>query len=207
MKSRYLFPALILLLVACNSAVQSVPADQVPAIFKKTPDASTATATDTITATPSPSPAPSLTPTETATETATVAATQTVDSLSATIVAGAGSMGYLAGPNVRLYLNPVGTPLENWHNTPIMPQAVAGQEFSANVYGYKAVNTLDQTRQFYASKSQSLGFTRPPFTSNYGSGSQSVNSAIFSSYDLTIEISSYGNDPGNVTVLIARVSN
>jgi hypothetical protein len=206
-KSRYLFPALIVIfLVACNSAVQSIPVDQVPAIFQNTLDSSTAIATDTPTDTPSPSAASTLTPTETPTETPTVVATATVDSLSATIVAGAGSMGYLAGGNMTRYLNPVGTPPQTWHNTPIMPQATTGQEFSANVYSYKAASTFDQARQFYASKSQSLGFTRSPLTNNYGSGSQSVTSAIFSSYDLTVTITLYGNDPGNVIVLIARVS-
>ena len=56
-------------------------------------------------------------------------------------------------------LNPQGTPVEEWRGIPVMPQATAGQEFSANnTYSFKANATAQQVLDFYKEKMKNLGW-------------------------------------------------
>jgi hypothetical protein len=72
-------------------------------------------------------------------------------------------------PDVGQYLNPTGTPVSQWNDIPVMPQATAGQEFNANTYSYKASGVTDTDVQaFYNDKLKALGWTSP-FSAQGGS--------------------------------------
>lgn len=64
-------------------------------------------------------------------------------------------------PEVGQYFNPSGTPLEQWNAIPIMPQATAGQEFSASIYSYTVPASADDVQQFYKQQMEALGWTSP----------------------------------------------
>jgi hypothetical protein len=159
----------------------------------------TATATDSATATLSPTNTPAQTPTVTPTP---IIPTSTFDPYQATSAYNFGSSYYLSTVPQQSLLNPVGTPLKSWHDTPILSQATAGQEFSVNAYSYKAAATIDQARQFYASYIISSGILMsPPVAAN----GINVHYVYFESYDLTIYLFSYDQDPSHVIVAIFRV--
>jgi hypothetical protein len=172
--------------LAQNTATVQLPPTDTPA---QPPTDTPIPATATSTQTPSDTPVPVV-------ATATLPATANPMSLM-------GSMGILA--NISQYFNPVGEPLKSWHDVPVMPQATAGQEFTANIYSYTAKATLAQARQFYSSKAASLGLTNPPATGSAGSGSQALHNTAFVSYGLTMVLSSYDNDTGHVIVVISKV--
>ena len=59
------------------------------------------------------------------------------------------------------FLNPQGTPVQEWKGVPIMPQATAGQEFSErNTYSFKAPVTTKEVQDFYNQKLTALGWTQ-----------------------------------------------
>ena len=59
-------------------------------------------------------------------------------------------------------LNPQGTPVQEWNSIPIMPQATAGQEFSANnSYSFKANVTTQEVQDFYNEQLTTLGWDQP----------------------------------------------
>jgi hypothetical protein len=63
-------------------------------------------------------------------------------------------------PDVSGYLNPVGVPVSDWNNIPIMPQATAGQEFNKNTYSYKVSGVaVAEVQAFYTDKLKPLGWT------------------------------------------------
>ena len=172
---------------------------------------STAAAPATVageTETPNPpaSPAPSETAAATDTPASVPTATVTQDPASATRAAEMGAMGVLMNSNIQMYANPVGTPLKEWHNIPILAQATAGQEYTANIYSYRAAVDLAGALQFYKSKAQALGFIMAPGSGHGGTGSAAYHSADFLSFKVTIIITSYDNDPKNVLVLLASTS-
>ncbi|HTX79583.1 MAG TPA: hypothetical protein VMC62_07945 [Longilinea sp.] len=192
----------VLIAQACNSAAQSVqatqtlPPTQAAVATATSQPLDTATVENTATALPEP----------TSTDTATpVPAAATLDPMSATLAAGLGSMGVLMNNPVPQFVHPVGDPLKRWHDVPIMPQATAGQEFSANIYSYIAAATLDQAGQYYTGKAASLGLANSPATGYGGSGDQAEHDISFYSYNLTIVITSYDNDTAHVVVVIAKV--
>jgi len=197
-----------LLLMACNAASLLAQATQIP-VSTQTPLAMVNTPlmeTSTVapTATITPTQPPTDTPVPVATEppmTATTAAI--VDTYSETMVAMVGSEGALL--NIVQYFNPVGTPVQNWHNVPVMPQATAGQEYSAIIYSYTAAATLEQAHQFYQSKAGSLGFASPPGTGYSGSGNRASHNIDFVSHDLTIVLTSFDNDTSHVIVVISKI--
>jgi hypothetical protein len=133
------------------------------------------------------------------------AATETLEPSNATLAAEMGSMGVLMKNPMPQFLHPVGEPLKSWHDVPVMPQATAGQEFNANVYSYIATASLAQAGQFYSSKAASLGLTTPPATGFGGSGSNAEHDMMFSSFSLTIVLTSFDNDTGHVIAVIAKV--
>jgi hypothetical protein len=191
----------LLLIVACNSATHPLLATQVPASVQ-TPLA-TVTPIATATATAIATPTPTNTPIQAPTDTPLPKATATTDPLSATIQAMMGPLGAMM--NISQYLHPVGTPLQSWHDVPVMPQATAGQEFSVQVYSYMAAATLAEAQKYYAGKTAALGMTNPMNSGSTGAGGQGVHSFTYFSSDLSIVLTSSDNDTGHVTVVISRV--
>ncbi len=58
------------------------------------------------------------------------------------------------------FLNPQGTPLQEWKGIPIMTQATAGQEFSENnTYSFRAAVTIKEVQDFYNENLTALGWT------------------------------------------------
>lgn len=59
-------------------------------------------------------------------------------------------------------LDPEGTPVQEWRGVPIMPQAVAGEEFSANdTYSFRVNATAQEVQEFYNRELSALGWTQP----------------------------------------------
>jgi hypothetical protein len=114
------------------------------------------------------------------------------------------------GPSAHLmgfmifYSNPVGTPVQNWHEVPVMSQATAGQEFQSDIYSYKAAVTLAQAVQFYASASNSQKWNCIQATGKAGSGSGMTHSSTFMCGGFTIIVTSFDNDPKQVLVVINK---
>lgn len=108
--------------------------------------------------------------------------------------------------HVSRYFNPVGVPLAWWHNIPIMPQAVAGQEFEPHIYGYVATATLAEARQFYNETARRFRLTiaTPPVMGFSGTEDRTLHSATYFSFILSIVLTSYDNDTGHVIVVIIR---
>jgi hypothetical protein len=60
------------------------------------------------------------------------------------------------------FTNPQGTPVQEWNDIPIMPQATVGQEFSnTNTYSFKANVTTTEVQDFYSQQLTALGWTQP----------------------------------------------
>jgi hypothetical protein len=58
--------------------------------------------------------------------------------------------------------DPQGTPIQEWNGLPIMPQATAGQEFSANnSYSFRATGTTADVQNFYTQQLTTLGWSQP----------------------------------------------
>ena len=67
-----------------------------------------------------------------------------------------------AMPDFGNMLNPQGTPVQEWRGVPILPDAVAGQEFSVNnTYSFKANVTPKAVQDFYNEKLTQLGWNQP----------------------------------------------
>jgi hypothetical protein len=194
--------------MACNAATQVAQVTQIPVSTQtplavvNTPLVETATIAPTATTAPTQAPTDTLVPVATEPPmTATTAAI--VNSYSATMEAMMGSEGALL--NIVQYFYPVGTPVQNWHNVPVMTQATAWQEYSAIIYSYTAAATLEQAHQFYQSKAASLGFASPPGTGYSGSGNQASHNIDFVSHNLTIVLTSFDNDTSHVIVVISKI--
>jgi hypothetical protein len=103
---------------------------------------------------------------------------------------------------VDLYMNPVGEPVQSWKDIPVMPQATAGQQFSDNVYSYKANATLVQARSFYDKAHLSMGYNMTqPVTGTTGLGSTSAHDVTYMLTNGEVMIESPDNDPGHVVVI------
>jgi hypothetical protein len=203
---RYLLVFSVLLFAACNAVTQLFQSTQIPVSTPTVPQvtdtplpptatvAPTATATLTQVPTDTPVPVPTEPP-------RTATAASLIDAYSATMEAEFGAMGALM--NVAQYFNPVGTPVQNWHNIPIMSQATAGQEFKTNVYSYKATATLAQASQFYESKAASLGLMNLPGTGYSGTGTNASHNVDFTSRNVSIVLTSFDNDTGHVIVVLS----
>jgi hypothetical protein len=149
--------------------------------------------------TPSPtSIAPPLDTAEAAAPTSVEAATQTAFAQelppSLALMMGVGTLD--------LYLNPVGAPVQSWKSIPVMPQAIAGQQFSDNVYSYKAEATLAQARSFYDKAHLSMGFgMTEPATGTGGSGSTASHSVTYMLTNGSLTVDSLDSDPRHVVVV------
>ena len=75
-------------------------------------------------------------------------------------------------PDIGNMLDPQGTPVQEWRGIPIMPDAVAGQEFSENnTYSFKANVAAKDVQDFYNQKLTELGWSHPfptPFETDGG---------------------------------------
>jgi hypothetical protein len=191
---KFLPLVIILLSPACGVVSQALPGTQ--ALLPTPPPQATVTTLPLATNTSAPSPI------SIPTQIPTVAPTATVDPLAATQLAMMGSMGAIT--TASLYFHPVGAPLSNWRSVPIMPQAIAGQQFSGYIYSYTAAATLDQARLFYEGKAQSLGFAMAPGSGSAGTGSNAQHNVSFVSYNLTLYLASFDNDTGHVIVIISK---
>lgn len=209
----------VLTLIACN--LMALPTQAPPAtatvsasetlVFTATIAASeTPFPTDTAAPSKTPPPptesGPTIPPEETLTPgiAATYAAfianqTEMVGTEAAQLGPMAHMLGYLI-----FYSNPVGTPLQNWHDIPIMPQATAGQEFQADIYSYKASATFVDATRFYAAKSSSLGWSCVQSTGNSGTGSSANHSTTFLCQGFLLNVTSFDNDPNHVLVVINK---
>lgn len=59
-------------------------------------------------------------------------------------------------------LNPQGTPVQEWRGIPIMPQATAGEEFSAtDTYSFRVNATAQEIQGFYNQELSALGWNQP----------------------------------------------
>jgi len=57
------------------------------------------------------------------------------------------------------YFDPQGTPVSEWMDLPIMPQATAGQEFpDTNTYSFKVDATPQEVKEYYDSQLVNLGW-------------------------------------------------
>jgi hypothetical protein len=64
--------------------------------------------------------------------------------------------------NIGDSLDPQGTPVQEWRGIPIMPQALAGQEFSeSNTYSFRVNATAQEVQEFYNQQLGTLGWTQP----------------------------------------------
>jgi hypothetical protein len=197
MRSRIsLLVAFVLLSLACGPLAQSLPHTPTASPALAAPTTVPPILLDTPTVEPTPTQTQTLAPTD------TILPTATTDPQSVTLQAQVGSMGFLM--NISQYFHPVGTPLQSWHDVPVMPQATAGQEFSVQVYSYVAAATLAEAQQYYAAKAAALGLTNPVHSGSTGVGGQGVNSFTYFSSELAIELLSYDNDTGHVNVVISR---
>ncbi len=195
----FLLVSFVLVSLACSVLTQPLVETPTPVPIQN-PATLTAPPLDMSTAVPVAMDTPTQAPADTSPP---IAATATTDSASATMIAEMGSMGRLL--NLPQYFKPVGTPLESWRDVPIMPQATDGQEFNSNIYSYIAAATLDQGRVFYQSKASALGLVSAAITGYSGSGSLATHNVAFSSYALTIMLTSYDNDTAHVIVVISKV--
>ena len=65
-------------------------------------------------------------------------------------------------PDFGNMFDPQGTPVQEWRGIPILPQAIAGQEFSENnTYSFKANVTPKEVQDFYDEKLAALGWSQP----------------------------------------------
>jgi hypothetical protein len=108
-------------------------------------------------------------------------------------------LGYLI-----FYSDPVGTPLQNWHNVPIMLQATAGQEFESDIYSFKANATLAQADEFYAAKSSAPDWSCTIAKGYGGTGSGAYHSIDFMCKGFTFIATSLDNDTSHVLVVINK---
>lgn len=64
-------------------------------------------------------------------------------------------------PEFGQYFDPSGTPVDQWNDIPVMPQATAGEEFSENIYSYTVPASATDVQQFYNQNMEGLGWTSP----------------------------------------------
>ena len=62
-------------------------------------------------------------------------------------------------PDYRNYFSPEGTPVEQWNDIPIMPQATVGQEFNDKTYSYTVPLPASDVQAFYDQHMEALGWT------------------------------------------------
>ena len=127
----------------------------------------------TPTAAPTLEPLPSAIPT--GTSQALPAATSTADVLATTM------------PDSGGILNPQGPPLGEWRGIPIMPEAVAGQEFTPdNAYSFRVNTSAKDVQDFYTETLSELGWSQPFESSFDAHGGTMTFRKVGSSLTITV---------------------
>ena len=62
-------------------------------------------------------------------------------------------------PDYGNYFSPEGTPVEQWNDIPIMPEATVGQEIDENTYSYTVPLAASDVQAFYDQNLEALGWT------------------------------------------------
>lgn len=62
--------------------------------------------------------------------------------------------------NIGNSLDPQGTPVQEWKSVPVMPQAIAGQEFG-DTYSFRVNATAQEVQEFYNQELTALGWSQP----------------------------------------------
>lgn len=102
-------------------------------------------------------------------------------------------------PAFAQYLNPVGTPVKQWNNIPIMTQATAGQEFDKNTYSFKASGvTATDVQNFYSDQLKTLGWT----SSFSAQGGTTSGGMLFTKDSNTLTIVVTSANPDVVVILV-----
>lgn len=57
------------------------------------------------------------------------------------------------------YFDPQGTPLSEWNEIPIMPQATVGEEFNDGVYSFKIDAAPDEVKEYYETELTNRGWS------------------------------------------------
>jgi len=103
-----------------------------------------------------------------------------------------------AMPDFENMFNPQGAPVQDWRGIPIMPEAIAGQEFSENnTYSFKVNVTAQAVQEFYDEQLTALGWSQPFSFPVEGEGGLMVFRKEESSLAITITPSE-----GSVVVLL-----
>jgi len=58
------------------------------------------------------------------------------------------------------FFDPQGTPVSEWKGIPIVPQAVAGQEFNDSTYSFKVDVTPKEVQEYYTGELTGLGWSQ-----------------------------------------------
>ena len=66
-------------------------------------------------------------------------------------------------PDVNSYLNPTGTPVDQWNGIPVMPQATVGEAFGESTYSYTVPASATDVGAYYNQEMENLGWT-PSFS-------------------------------------------
>ena len=62
-------------------------------------------------------------------------------------------------PDVGNYFDPTGTPVDQWNDIPVMPEATVGEEFGESTYSYTVPAAATDVKTFYEQKMEELGWT------------------------------------------------
>lgn len=105
-------------------------------------------------------------------------------------------------PDVTKYFNPTGTPVDQWNDIPIMPQATVGEEFGESTYSYTAPVSATDVQTFYNQSMEVLGWTSP-----FGFQASEEGGIIFFQNDndfVTITITPDQDDSNSVDVILQK---
>ncbi len=107
-----------------------------------------------------------------------------------------------AMPTFTGMLDPQGQPVPNWNGIPVMPQAVAGQQFSDTSYSFKVPASISDVQTFYTQQLQALGWS-----SLFNTQLSSEGGLLIFQKDsdtLTITVLPDSNDSNNVIVIFEK---
>jgi len=105
-------------------------------------------------------------------------------------------------PDYGNYLNPTGTPVDEWNGIPVMPEATAGEEFAESTYGFTAPVSPTDVQDFYNQKMEELGWTS---TFNFPVSDEGGILSFYKDEDFVIiTISPDQNDSNSVDVILQK---
>jgi hypothetical protein len=107
-----------------------------------------------------------------------------------------------AMPDITKMFNPTGKPVSTWSGIPIMPQATAGEEFSATSYSYKVPVAAADVQTFYDQQLKAAGWT-----SQFGLSVTSSGGVMVYQKDnvvVTFTVAQDPNDKNAVVVVIQK---